>query len=143
MEIEFMVTVFRKEGTEATYRTNHPTYIKNRNTYSDRSMNKGEDQIVDIDLNLIDKIILMHEDVAAALASLPDFGFISKKNLADIQQAQNMLNDLRMMLGNYIYTQNKYRETLGSLKNFLQQSGVSECVDDLITVRKNSRMTLE
>jgi hypothetical protein len=102
------------------------------------SINKG---IEAIDLKSVEKVILMHEDVSAALSSLPDFGFMTKKNLADIQEAQNMLNDLRMMLGNYLYTENKYKETFGSLFKLLDQSGVSECVEDLISVRRNSRKT--
>jgi hypothetical protein len=96
-------------------------------------------EIQEIDLKSIEKVILMHEDVSAALASLPDFGFMTKKNLADIHEAQNMVNDLRIMLGNYLYTENKYKETLVALLKLLEKSGVGECVEDLMTVRKNSR----
>lgn len=99
------------------------------------------DEPVELDLKAVQDTILMHEDVSAALASLPDFGFMSKKNLEDIERAREIVDDLRLMLQYYINTGNHYQETFNQLLKLLEDAGVFQCVDDLIHVRRNSRHT--
>lgn len=97
------------------------------------NINKDIEQL---NFKSIKDMVLINEDLYSALSDLPDFGF---NNFDDIQRAQKMVNELRMMLEYYVFTENKYRETFGSLLKFLEDAGVVHCVDDLITVRKNGR----
>lgn len=92
-----------------------------------------------LDPKLIQHLELMHGDMEAALQSLPDFGFNNQTQLNEIQSAQGVLNELRMTLQYYIYTHNVYYENFEKLLNLLKEAGVSQCVDDLITVRRNVR----
>lgn len=84
-------------------------------------------------------IALMQEDVSSAISSLPDFGYSSKKNLEDIRKAQALLGDLQSTLDSVVDTSNAYRQIFDKLQKLLTDAGVSDCVDDLIAVRKNSR----
>lgn len=108
---------------------------KPENNHENVELNIKKD-IKQLDFNSIKEMVLINEDLCAALSSLPDFGF---NNYEDIQRAQSMVNELRMMLEYYVFTENKYRETIGNLLKFLDEAGIVRCVDDLITVRKNFR----
>lgn len=94
------------------------------------------EEIVKLDLKSIKDILVMHEDVSSALSALPDFGY---KNLEDIRRAEAMLDELRMMLHGFIYFSNSYQDSFNSLIKLLNDTGLFQCVEDLMKVRGNSR----
>lgn len=94
---------------------------------------------LELDIKTIQDIVLMHEDMAAALSALPDFGYHSTQNIQDIEKAEDTLNTMRNILQFYIQTGTEYQETFHQVMTLLKEMGVSQCVDDLITVRRNSR----
>src|SRR5688572_26922073 len=100
-------------------------------------------KIMDIDLKDVQNLILMHEDVSSALTSLPDFGFSCEESKLKIQYARNIVNELKNMLHHVLSTGSRYEESFKDLQKVLEEAGVSQCVDDLITVRQNSRRLQE
>lgn len=98
-----------------------------------------EQKISELSLKSVRDIALMQEDFSSAISSLPDFGYSTKKNLEDIKKAQAILNDLQSTLETVMNTSNTYRSIFDKLQKLLSDAGVSDCVDDLVAVRKNSR----
>lgn len=97
------------------------------------------EEVADLNVKAVQDIVMMQEDLSSAIAVLPDFGYYSPENLENIKRAQVMLQELRSTLENFVDTGNTYQETFVKLKKLLSEAGVSECVNDLIAVRKNSR----
>lgn len=94
---------------------------------------------INLDLKSVDQLKTMHKDVIEALSWLPDFGFSSPKNQDDIAKASALLEDLGTLLEYFVYIGNYYQDTLSKLKELLKDAGVSQCVDDLVTVKRNAR----
>lgn len=81
----------------------------------------------------------LHEDVSNALSALPEFGYNNQKNISDIDKAQDILNELNNLLQHYIHTRKNYESSFGKLLDMLDEAGISQCVDDLVAVRRNVR----
>lgn len=80
-----------------------------------------------------------YEDLLAAINCLHDFGFDTSSHKPLLNQAKTTANGLKLKLDAFINAEQEYRESLAGLMKLLENSGMKECVDDLISVRNNTR----
>lgn len=115
--------------------------LKECSFYVEEYMGK---RFVKLNDDSIKKITLLHEDIAAALSLLPNFGWEDGKTSSDVQRASAIINDLHQMLQHYVSVGNSYQQKFERLSTLLEEAGVSDCVNDLVAVRRNARRsTLE
>lgn len=82
---------------------------------------------------------LLHSDISAALMSLPSIGWKDTQSMSYIQTAHTMLDNLQIVLQQYINIGTQYQKTLTQLLTLLEKSNISDCVSDLVAVRRNAR----
>lgn len=56
-----------------------------------------------------------------------------------INHARVVLDDLHQLLQQYVETGTQYQQKLNALLNLLDEAQVSDCVNDLVAVRRNAR----